>query len=291
MNGELVSTVCGVVQRVNKLVSVAPLAGRYNAQLGDVLVGRVAEIIAQRWKLDICAQQDAILQLSAVNLPGSAQVKSKTSGIEHQCCCPWIKLLTLWLDLTAAAADDRRRVEHADRVFRERTDHRGGPVTVCRPFSRSAHAQCKVRAGKCLKAWRIMTSRHHVTAADDSIVQAPRGQLVRAPAGLLRRRKQQLVRAEELHVNITLGLNGYIFVSPDSSAAQSSVSRSPPEQHRDVARAAAAVRVLAALGASVDVNAVSSMSRTAADAQLEPDRMLQTASLRTFKESLGEAHD
>ena len=80
INGELVSAVCGVVQRVNKLVSVAPLAGRYSAQLGDVVVGRVADIVPQRWKVDICARQDAVLQLSAVNLPGSAQV----TGAPHK---------------------------------------------------------------------------------------------------------------------------------------------------------------------------------------------------------------
>ncbi len=74
VNGELVSTICGVVQRINKLVSVAPLAGRYTAQLGDVVVGRVADIVPQRWKVDIHARQEAVLQLSAVNLPGSAQV-------------------------------------------------------------------------------------------------------------------------------------------------------------------------------------------------------------------------
>ena len=123
------------------------------------------------------------------------------------------------------------------------------------------------------------------------MMQVPKGQLVKVPAGLLRRRKQQLVRAEELHVNLTLGLNGYIFVSPDSSALQPSVSRSQPVQHHDVARAAAAVRVLAALGASVDVSAVSAVSRTAADAQLEPDRMLRTASLRMFRASVGEEHN
>ena len=89
VDGELISAVCGVVQRVNKLVSVAPLAGRYNAQLGDVVVGRVAEIVAQRWKLDICAQQDAVLQLSAVNLPGSAQVPSqRLSSVFWRCSSP-----------------------------------------------------------------------------------------------------------------------------------------------------------------------------------------------------------
>ncbi len=90
---------------------------------------------------------------------------------------------------------------------------------------------------------------------------------------------------------MTLGLNGYIFISTDSSAIQSSVGRSPPEQHHDVARAAAAVRVLAALSASLDVNAVSAVARTAADAQLEPDCMLRTASLRTFRASVGEEHN
>ena len=114
---------------------------------------------------------------------------------------------------------------------------------------------------------------------------------MKAPAGLLRRRKQQLVRAEDLHVNVTLGLNGHIFVSPDSSALQSSVSRTASEQHYDVARAAAAVRVLVALAASLDVSAVSAVLRTATDAQLEPDRMLRTASLRTFRESVGNAHN
>ena len=72
---------------MNKLVSVAPLAGRYSAQLGDVVVGRIADIAAQRWKLDICAQQDAILQLSAVNLPGSAQVKQPQDGFHDDGCC------------------------------------------------------------------------------------------------------------------------------------------------------------------------------------------------------------
>ena len=108
---------------------------------------------------------------------------------------------------------------------------------------------------------------------------------MKAPAGLLRRRKQQIVRFDDRDVSITLGLNGYVFVSPDSPAPQSSASKPPLKQHHDVAAVAAAVRVLVAMEASVDVSAISAILRTAGAAKLEPDRMLSTAALRTFTSS------
>ena len=277
------------MQRVNKLVSVAPLVGRYSAQLGDVVVGRVAEIIAQRWKLDICAQQDAILQLSAVNLPGSAQVKPNSSGV-LVCCFPRIKLL----ENSNASLQRRRTIEdelNMRTVFSEGELLTAEVQSLFADHSVALHTR-SAKYGQVgdTQACDVSPSHHQSAAHDHLVMQVPHGQLVKVPAGLLRRRKQQLVKAEELHVNMTLGLNGYILVSPDSSALQSSVSRSQPEQHRDVALAAAAVRVLAALGASVDVGAVSAVSRTAADAQLEPDRMMRTASLRTFRASFDDVH-
>jgi exosome complex RNA-binding protein Rrp4 len=41
---QLVATVCGVVQRVNKLVTVRTVRSRYSAEVGDVVVGRVVEV-------------------------------------------------------------------------------------------------------------------------------------------------------------------------------------------------------------------------------------------------------
>jgi len=67
------ATVCGAVQRVNKLISVRPLKSRYSADLGDVVVGRVTEIAGKRWRVNISARQQAQLMLSAVNLPGGMQ--------------------------------------------------------------------------------------------------------------------------------------------------------------------------------------------------------------------------
>ena len=72
-SGNLVSSNAGVVARVNKLVSVRPLRGRYVPSVGDIVVGRVSEVGSKRWKLDIQAHKEAVLHLSSVNLPGGEQ--------------------------------------------------------------------------------------------------------------------------------------------------------------------------------------------------------------------------
>jgi exosome complex component RRP4 len=73
-DGALVATVAGVVERVNKLVSVRPLrSSRYVGEVGDVIVGRVLEVGQKRWKVDVGGRQDAVLLLSSINLPGGEQ--------------------------------------------------------------------------------------------------------------------------------------------------------------------------------------------------------------------------
>lgn len=73
VNGRLVATLCGMVERVNKLIIVKPLNTRYSANLGDVVVGRVAEIAGKAWRVDLNSRQEAKLLLSAVHLPGDVQ--------------------------------------------------------------------------------------------------------------------------------------------------------------------------------------------------------------------------
>jgi len=72
-DGTLVATVAGVVERVNKLVSVRPLRARYHGEVGDVVVGRISEVGAKRWRADVNGRQDALLMLSSINLPGGEQ--------------------------------------------------------------------------------------------------------------------------------------------------------------------------------------------------------------------------
>ncbi|WCJ21477.1 hypothetical protein M5689_003626 [Euphorbia peplus] len=72
-NGEVVASVCGMVERVNMLVYVRSLRSRYKPEIGDIIVGRVVEVAQKRWKLEINFSQDAVLMLSSMNLPDGIQ--------------------------------------------------------------------------------------------------------------------------------------------------------------------------------------------------------------------------
>ncbi|CAJ0840603.1 16655_t:CDS:2, partial [Entrophospora sp. SA101] len=61
-SGESLSSVAGVVERVNKLISVRALHSRYF-------------LLCNSNVIDINSRQDAVLLLSAINLPGAAEVQ------------------------------------------------------------------------------------------------------------------------------------------------------------------------------------------------------------------------
>ncbi|KAF8836832.1 hypothetical protein BDN67DRAFT_973681 [Paxillus ammoniavirescens] len=70
---EVIASVAGAVERVNKLVTVRAIRARYTAEVGDLVVGRITEVQPRRWKVDANSRQDAVLMLSSVNLPGGVQ--------------------------------------------------------------------------------------------------------------------------------------------------------------------------------------------------------------------------
>lgn len=64
------SAVAGQITKVNKLLSVDPLKGRYSPETGDHIIGRIIDVGNKRWKVDIGARSDGVLMLGSVNLPG-----------------------------------------------------------------------------------------------------------------------------------------------------------------------------------------------------------------------------
>ncbi|KAJ9641036.1 Exosome complex component rrp4 [Coniosporium tulheliwenetii] len=66
----IVSTVAGTVLKTNKLLSITPLRARYTPEIGDLVIGRIAEVQSRRWRVDISAPLLGALPLSAINLPG-----------------------------------------------------------------------------------------------------------------------------------------------------------------------------------------------------------------------------
>jgi len=79
----ITSSVAGTITRTNKLLSVRPLRARYTPEVGDLVVGRIVEVQAKRWRVDVGATQLASLPLSAINLPGGI-LRKRTETDELQ---------------------------------------------------------------------------------------------------------------------------------------------------------------------------------------------------------------
>mmetsp|Transcript_28622 Transcript_28622/g.67231 ORF Transcript_28622/g.67231 Transcript_28622/m.67231 type:complete len:311 (-) Transcript_28622:3552-4484(-) len=71
----LVASVCGIVHRVNKLITVVPYCpSLYKGNVGDLVIGRISAVGISRWSVSLHeASKDAGLPLSGVHLPGGAQ--------------------------------------------------------------------------------------------------------------------------------------------------------------------------------------------------------------------------
>ncbi|KAK3074381.1 Exosome complex component rrp4 [Teratosphaeriaceae sp. CCFEE 6253] len=72
------STLAGTLQKTNKLLSIVPLRARYTPEIGDLVIGRIVEVQARRWKVDVAAPLLAHLPLSSINLPGGV-LRKRTS--------------------------------------------------------------------------------------------------------------------------------------------------------------------------------------------------------------------
>lgn len=87
------ASVAGVLEKVNKLISVRPLKARYQGEIGDVVVGRITEVQQRRWKVDTNSKLDSVLLLSSVNLPGGELVRNDCYLIEHYLCIYYLYML------------------------------------------------------------------------------------------------------------------------------------------------------------------------------------------------------
>ncbi|KZZ89129.1 hypothetical protein AAL_07777 [Moelleriella libera RCEF 2490] len=79
----ITSSLAGTLTKTNKLLSVRPLRARYTPEIGDLVVGRIVEVQAKRWRVDVAASQLATLQISAINLPGGI-LRKRTETDELQ---------------------------------------------------------------------------------------------------------------------------------------------------------------------------------------------------------------
>ena len=67
------ASIAGVVHLQDRVIFVKPIKSYYRPETGDIVVGRVVNVEASRWTVDINSYQHAILNLTAINLPGGIQ--------------------------------------------------------------------------------------------------------------------------------------------------------------------------------------------------------------------------
>lgn len=68
--GEILAAISGTVEVTERVVSIRGKFSRYFPEIGDVVVGRVTEIIGNKWIVDINGSQLAVMALSNVSEPG-----------------------------------------------------------------------------------------------------------------------------------------------------------------------------------------------------------------------------
>ncbi|XP_020570717.1 exosome complex component RRP4 homolog [Phalaenopsis equestris] len=236
LDGKVVATLCGVVERVNKLVYVRTLRARYKPEVGDIIVGRVIEIAPKRWKLEINFSQNAVLMLQSMNLP---------DGIQRR----------------------RNAVDELNmRSIFEEND------VVCAEVRGFQH-----------------DGSLHLQARSQKYGKLERGQLLRVPAYLVKRRKQHFHDLEQYGVDLILGCNGFIWVGEHAAPRVNDMVvdeedsmvkdkeqhyETPLEIRQHICRIANSVRLLAALGFALSVEAIIDTTEASKSSNVEIKDML-----------------
>ena len=69
----IIASVLGKVNTISKLVTVIPSKFPYVPEVGDVIIGRIISVEKKLWRVNLNAQREGILNLTAINLPQGEQ--------------------------------------------------------------------------------------------------------------------------------------------------------------------------------------------------------------------------
>lgn len=79
---KIISTVRGIVKRFSQYISVEPITSIYYPHVGDIVVGRISQVLKQRWKVQIGCSVSADLRLSSIYLPND-ELRRRTTTDER----------------------------------------------------------------------------------------------------------------------------------------------------------------------------------------------------------------
>ncbi|KAL3531384.1 hypothetical protein ACH5RR_010706 [Cinchona calisaya] len=246
MEGQVVATVCGVVERVNKLVYVRALRARYKPEVGDIIVGRVIEVAPKRWRLEINFSQDAVLMLSSMNLPDGIQ-RRRTATDE-------LNMRTIFEENDVVCAEVRGFQHDGSLHLQARSQKYGkldrGQLLRISPYlvkrrKQHFHHLDQYGVDLILGCNGFIWVGEHVEAKDDMVVD-------------------QTNKSEQQNAN-----SGGSVGSDDQEQSHTSL-----EIRQNICRIANAVRVLSALGFMVTVEVITEIVDLSSSLNLDIHEML-----------------
>lgn len=170
---KIVSTVRGIINQVSQYISVTPITSIYSPHVGDIVVGRISQVLKQRWKVQIGCSVSADLRLSSIYLPND---------------------------------EFRRRTTNDERNMRQYFDV--GDL-LCAEIQ-------QVNDGVIF----LHTRQQHPKRLNNGII-------IEVPARLVKRVQNHIssIEIESFQFNTIFGLNGSIWLSPESEAADFLIPR------------------------------------------------------------------
>ncbi|KAG5514387.1 hypothetical protein RHGRI_035712 [Rhododendron griersonianum] len=248
LDGEVVATLCGVVERVNKLVYVRTLRARYKPEIGDIIVGRVIEVAPKRWRLEINFSQDAVLMLSSMNLPDGIQ-RRRTAVDE-------LNMRSIFEENDVVCAEVRGFQHDGSLHLQARSQKYGklerGQLLTISPYlvkRRKQHFHHIEQYGidLILGCNGFIWVGEHVEARDDMIVE------------------DQATKSEQQDATTSMY---------PTSVEQEERTYTPLETRQNICRTANAVRVLSTLGFSISVEVIMEMVNLSSSLNLDIHEML-----------------
>lgn len=190
---QLVAAAAGHVERINKLITVNPINSKYTGEVGDLVIGRITAVENKRWKADVLAHRDAVLQLSSVHLPGGEQ---RMRNAEDQ-----LQMRSLFEEGDCVSGEIQN-------ISNNNTGDSGGVISL---HTRS------LKYGKLENGLLVQVPAHCVKRLPQHYVSLPVTSLTENNATITN------------HMDVVLGKNGYIWITrsiPEEWKTQLSVNSS-----------------------------------------------------------------
>ncbi|KAJ0027936.1 hypothetical protein Pint_36007 [Pistacia integerrima] len=257
--GELVATVCGVVERINKLIYVRTLRSRYKPETGDIVIGRVIEVAPKRWKLEglFAVERGWNRSFEELSNVYSGERKSAPGS--------------------TASPPMRRRTAVDELNMRSIFTENDLVCAEVRSSQNDGSLQLQARSQKYGKL--------------------EKGQLLMIDPYLVKRRKQHFHHLEQYGIDLILGCNGFVWVGEHVEARDTIVvndseqlakksggtsmdldeqveNHTPPETRQNICRIANAIRVLSALGFNVILEVITETVKLSNTMNLDIHEML-----------------